>query len=369
MRVSSNNQGCHRGLSVVGRNLMVPGLGSALQITFHGREAIKEGIMKRLISLLALSVHLVFLALAPLPMSPVADAYAADTEEIVVGYIPIADCLQIYVAEAMGYFQQEGISVQKRPMKGGTAIAPAVESGDIQVGWSNTVSIIIAHTKGFDFTFLTPGAIEVEGGHRTHALLVPSNSPIKEIRELAGKVVAINTLGNVNELSITALAERYGIDMKTVRLVEIPFPDMEAALKNNSVDAALVAEPFVTLSVTHGSAKVLEASAHKAFGDKFMIASWFAKKSWAEKHPTKAAAFARAIAKASDYITNNPKEVSGHLLSATKLPADLVGKITLPAFSPTFDLVDMQNLIDVAAKHKFINASFPAQEIAYQSPR
>ncbi len=325
--------------------------------------------MKRLVLSLAFSVHLIFLAFAPLPMSPTPGAHAANTEEIVVGYIPIADCLQIYVAEAMGYFQQEGISIQKRPMKGGTAIAPAVESGDIQVGWSNTVSIIIAHTKGFDFTFLTPGALEVEGGHRTHSLLVPSNSPIKQIGELAGKVVAINTLGNVNELSITALAERYGIDMKTIRLVEIPFPDMEAALKNNSVDAALVAEPFVTLSVMHGSAKVLEASAHKAFGDKFMIASWFAKKSWAEKNPAKAAGFTRAIAKASEYITNNPKEVSGHLLSATKLSADLVGKISLPAFSATFDLADMQKLIDMAAKHKFIGAAFPAREIVYQLPR
>jgi NitT/TauT family transport system substrate-binding protein len=325
--------------------------------------------MKRFVLSLVFLAHLSLVVLAPLPMSQLTGAYAAGTEEVVVGYIPIADCLQLYVAEAMGYFQQEGISIQKRPMKGGTAIAPAVESGDIQVGWSNTVSIIIAHAKGFDFTFVTPGALEEEGGHRTHSLLVPSNSQIKQIADLAGKVVAINTLGNVNELSIMALAEQYGIDMKTIRLVEIPFPDMEAALKNNSVDAALVAEPFVTLSVMHGSARVLEASAHKAFGDRFMIASWFVKKSWIEKNPAKAEGFARAIAKASDYITGHPKEVSEHLLTATKLSADLVGKISLPAYSPSYDLADLQKLIDMAAKHKFINAPFPAKEIVYQSPR
>lgn len=282
---------------------------------------------------------------------------------IAVGYIPIVDCLQIYVAEGMGFFEEEGLKITKIAMKGGAAIAPALESGEVAIGWSNSVSIIIAHTKGFDFSFLTPGAVEMEARRPTHSLLVPSNSSIHQIADLYGKKVAINTLGNVNELSILALAEMNGLDGKRISLVELPFPNMEAALANNSVDAALVAEPFVTISLSNGSAKNLVPHAHAALGDRFMVASWFAKRSWIEKNPSKALRFARSIRKASEYISKHPEDVSRFLSESTKLSSDLAGKISLPAFPSSLEVTDLQKLIDMAAKYKFIAAPFDAKEI------
>ena len=38
-----------------------------------------------------------------------------------------------------------------------------MEGGELAIGWSNTVSIILAHAKGFDFAFLAPGAEGVAG--------------------------------------------------------------------------------------------------------------------------------------------------------------------------------------------------------------
>lgn len=307
-------------------------------------------------------VLLLFSALIQVAEGAGSKAETSD-ETIVVGYIPIVDCLQLYVAEGMGFFDAEGLKINKIAMKGGAAIAPALESGVVAIGWSNSVSIIIAHTKGFDFSFLTPGAVEMEVGHRTHSLLVPSNSSIRQIAGLNGKKVAINTLGNVNELSILALAEMNGLDGKRISLVEVPFPNMEAALANNSVDAALVAEPFVTITLSHGSARCLEPSAHKALGDKFMVASWFAKQSWIEKNPSKALRFAKAVRKASEYISKYPEDVSRFLVESTRLSPDLAEKISLPAFPPSFEVKDLQKLIDLAAKYKFIVAPFDAKEI------
>lgn len=323
----------------------------------------EEGIMQRPVFIILVGV----LSALSFFASPNPGLAAAPTESgadvLVVGYIPIADCLQLYVAEAMGYFREEGITVRQQAMKGGTAIAPAVESGELQVGWSNVISIIIAHAKGFDFTILTTGAFEADGGHRTHSLLVPADSPVQKITELADKRIAINTLGNVNELSITALTDSLGMDPKKVRLVEVPFPDMEAALKNHSVDAALVTEPFVTLSLMHGTARTLDPAVHKVFGERFMIGSWFAKKSWIEKHPDQAARFARAVKRASEYISTHPKEVTKHLLDATKLSEELAAKITLPGFYPDCDIRDLQRVIDLTAKYQFIPKSFDAAEI------
>jgi NitT/TauT family transport system substrate-binding protein len=167
-----------------------------------------------------------------------------------VGYIPIGDCLQLYVADGMGFFKEEGISIEKKPLKGGAVIAPAVEAGELEVGWSNAISIIIAYSKGFDFQFLSAGAISIEGTNRVHSLLVAKDSPIRSVSDLVGKKVAINTLGNINELSMVALADLNRVDIKRIQLLEVPFPNMEAALKRGSVDAILAVEPFVTLSIS-----------------------------------------------------------------------------------------------------------------------
>ncbi|MDY0042804.1 MAG: ABC transporter substrate-binding protein [Desulforhabdus sp.] len=293
--------------------------------------------------------------------------WSAENEAtITVGYIPIGDCLQLYVADEMGFFKEEGITVKKQSMKGGAVIAPAVESGEVQIGWSNAISIILAHTKDFDFVFLTSGALEREDGHRVHSLLVGKDSPIQNISDLKGKKVAINTLGNINELSMIVLADTNNVDIKQISLVEVPFPQMEAALKNGSVDAILAVEPFVTLSISHGTARYLEKSVHKSFGDEFMIGSWFAKKSWIEKNPSLTSAFVKAINRASDYIAANPAKMPEVLVKNTKLTVDLAQQIVLPAFSSKFEKSDLQKMIDVSATYEFIKAPFDADEIIYQ---
>lgn len=294
-------------------------------------------------------------------------AAAQNLGTVKVGYIPIGDCLQLYVAEGMGFFKDAGITVEKMPMKGGAVIAPAVEAGEVDVGWSNAISVIIAHAKGFDFQFLTSGAISIEGTHRVHSLLVRKDDPIQKVADLAGKKVAINTLGNINELSMVALADMNGVDIKQIKLLEVPFPHMETALKNSSVDAILAVEPFVTLSIAHGTAKYLEESVHKSYGDKFMIASWFAKDAWVQKNSKKAEAFIKAINRASDYIAAHPEKVSEHLVNNTKLTGDLIKKITMPAFSSRFDKSDLQRMIDMTAKYGFIKAAYPAQKIINQN--
>ena len=95
---------------------------------------------------------------------------AGDLGIVQVGYIPIGDCLQLYVADGMGFFRDEGISSKRQPMKGGAIIAPAVEAGEVDVGWSNAISIIIAHSKGFDFQFLTSLRNESSAADQHHNL-------------------------------------------------------------------------------------------------------------------------------------------------------------------------------------------------------
>jgi len=287
---------------------------------------------------------------------------ARSAQPVRIGYIPIGDCLQLYVALEKGFFTAEGLDVKTRPMQGGPVLSLAVEAGDLDLGWSNLVSLFQAHARGFSFVLVAPGALEDEGAHRTHSLLVRGDSPMQTIGDLTGQAVAVNALGNVNDLALTVLLATAGKDPQGIRLVEIPFPNMEAALASGAVAAALVAEPFLSSALAHG-ARRLVAAPHAVFGQEFMIAGWFAKTDWTAAHPEQVAAFRRAIDKASTYITAHPTEMPAILTRFTKLSKETAAHIALPAFATGLNLAALQQAINLTAAHDFIPQSFPAREL------
>lgn len=286
----------------------------------------------------------------------------AQVKKLRVGILPIGDLLQIFVAQKKGFLVEMGLDAELRNMAGGAVIAPAVSSGDLDVGFSNTISIIQAHEKGFDFTFLTSGAHDAPG-HRVISLIIAKGSGIKNMKDLEGKTVGVNTRRNLLELLYAAWADRQGADIQKFKFVEVPFPQMEPTMKSGSIVSAAVVEPFVTLPTAHGVAEILIQDAMTVFGPRALIASWFARRAWIDKNPKAAKDFARAIEKSSTYITEHTAEMPGIIAENTKLTADLAGKITLPEFSPSFRKSDLQSSIDLSAKYGYITKGFSADAL------
>src|SRR5689334_5122589 len=57
-----------------------------------------------------------------------------------VGLLKIGDVLPYWVAEKQGFFKDVGFqNVTATEMAGGAAIQPAVQSGQLDLGWSNQV--------------------------------------------------------------------------------------------------------------------------------------------------------------------------------------------------------------------------------------
>jgi NitT/TauT family transport system substrate-binding protein len=95
-------------------------------------------------------------------------------------------------------------------------------------------------------------------GHRDGtAMMVHKDSSIRAIKDLSGKKVAIpNRFSNQWLILVKALKER-GIILRNVGIVEMPPPDMPAALFSRSVDAVISGEPFMAQSEMGGYGRVL----------------------------------------------------------------------------------------------------------------
>lgn len=95
-------------------------------------------------------------------------------------------------------------------------------------------------------------------GHRDGtALMVHKDSRIYSIEDLRGKTVAVpNRYSNQRLLIFKALRDR-NIPIEDVKIVEMPPPDMPAALYAKAVDAITSGEPFMGQTELDGYGRVL----------------------------------------------------------------------------------------------------------------
>ncbi|MEM4244684.1 MAG: ABC transporter substrate-binding protein [Candidatus Nanoarchaeia archaeon] len=282
--------------------------------------------------------------------------------ELKVGFMPISDCLQLFVAQDKGFFAEEGLKVEPVPMAGGALLLPALESGDLDIAFSNTISVFIKHDDGSDIKLVVPGAFK-DKSHNVFKLVVAEDSRIDEPKDIEGKKVAVNTFKNIVELNLKVWADKNGVDYSKINVVEVPFTQMESALKTREVDAVLVVEPYPTMSIIDGVGKILDDKPLDTLADEFMIAGWFAKQSWIKNNPERLAAFDNAMSKATKYILENPEEMPSIVSEYTALRQDVADKIVMPAFKGEASKSDIQVLIDVSYKYGYISERFDAAEI------
>src|ERR671915_418539 len=158
-----------------------------------------------------------------------------------VGVIPIADVAPLYLGMKKGFFEEEQLTIKPQLAEGGAAITPAVVSGDFQIGFSNTISLLIAASQDLPVEIISQGVLGGKTEEEAWAdLLVPKNGPIRDTQDLEGKTIAVNTLKNICEVTIKASLEKDGVAVDELKFAEVPFPDMNAALEGGRVGAACV---------------------------------------------------------------------------------------------------------------------------------
>jgi NitT/TauT family transport system substrate-binding protein len=95
-------------------------------------------------------------------------------------------------------------------------------------------------------------------GHRSGAvIMVRTESPYQHFRQLAGKRIAIPSRFAVDFLFLRKMLAQEGMTPADVQIIEMPPPDMPAALYANAVDAYCTGEPFGAAAQSAGYARPL----------------------------------------------------------------------------------------------------------------
>src|SRR6266545_6924695 len=132
---------------------------------------------------------------------------------ITVDTLPIADALPMGLGIKKGFFQAQGIEINKRTLQSGNDVVLAVANHNGEIGYLGWVPMMIARTQGIKLTAVA--ASEVEGtsaADNWQNILVKGSSSIRTAKDLAGKTIAVNALKGVGEVMIKAALKKEGVD-------------------------------------------------------------------------------------------------------------------------------------------------------------
>jgi NitT/TauT family transport system substrate-binding protein len=279
-----------------------------------------------------------------------------------IATIPIDVGAEVFYARDAGFFKKAGIDAQIQPITNGGAIAAAVASGAIDVGFSNLVSIATAFKRGVPITIIAPAGL-YSTKTPSSVCVVAQNSPIKSAKDLTGKVFATNGLKNIAEFGPRAWIDKNGGDSSTVSFIEMPFPAMSVALAQGHIAAALLAEPSAT--EFKSSTRVL-SKCFDGIAPNFMISAYIATTKWANAHPDLVQKFQQAIRETAAWANKNHDKTAEMLAKEAKISPDVVRAMNRSVYPERTDPAMIQPVIDVTAKYGALNATFPASEMIYK---
>jgi NitT/TauT family transport system substrate-binding protein len=266
-----------------------------------------------------------------------------------------------------GFFADSGLDVELSQQQGGAAIVPGLTSGEFQIGGSNIVSVLLARGRGLPLQIVAPGtSVGTDPDTDFAAVVVAADSPIKSVRDLAGRRIAVNTLKNVNDIVIKSRLESDSVDVSGLKLTEMPFNVMLPALQQRRVDAALVIEPFATIARS-GGARVLfrpyvEAKPNLAIG------TYSATEDYIREHPEVVKAFREAAARTAAYIGEHPDEYREALPAITKLDPALAPKVNIPVWRSSMDMESLRFFADRMVRYGLVATAPDVDAAVYAGP-
>ena len=262
----------------------------------------------RILSLILVGV-LVLGACGPKPTEtptagpPTQEPPPADLKEItlLLPYIRSQTFYSVFVADALGYYEAEGLDVTVEPGDGGSFAVQQVLAGQVEVGMANPGAVILAVTEGNPVKwFYTDKAANLFG------IAALADSPINTPEDLEGKILGITDLSGGEMPMTNAVLVRAGLtpgdNVELLPIGDVPATAVEA-LQSGKIDAYAASQSEFVPMESHGIA--LKSINYPEY-DNLVSEGLFVTPETLESDPDMVAGLGRAVAKASFFCESSP---------------------------------------------------------------
>ena len=185
----------------------------------------------------------------------------ARAEHIKLGLVKVSNSGPTYIALEKGYFAAEGLDAEIVFFDGGgVAVTVAVVAGDVDIGETATSAPL--------FNLGGQGALKIVGGEtreaktfRNFGLFASTKgyeAGLKAYTDLPGRSLAIPQIGSSSHYRLSLLADKFHLDIKTVRLLPVQsISNVVSSIKGGQADGTINGATQMLPLVSKGEAHLI----------------------------------------------------------------------------------------------------------------
>ena len=261
-------------------------------------------------------MNLIKILLATLAIA-LAPALHAQSNTLRIGYQKSASLFVLQ--KANGSLEKKlaplGFGVKWVEFPAGPQLLEGLNVGSVDVGFVGEAPPIFAQAAGAQFLYIgnDPAGPEAE------ALVVPKDSPLRNVAELKGRKVALNKGSNVHYL-LVKLLEKHGLKYSDILPIFLPPADARAAFEKGSVDAWVIWDPFLAAVEKQTGARIL-ADGRGVVNN---YAYYLAERGFVDKHGKVIEALFADLQEQGRWLKGNLKAAAAVIAPLQGLDADVV---------------------------------------------
>lgn len=220
--------------------------------------------------------------------------------------------IEVVMAQELGYFKELGLNVKIMPGLDSEGMK-FLAAGQAQIASAGTPSLVIQSvSNGADIK-----GIATFGSTGTSAIMVMSDSGLKEPKDLVGKMLGYHGAMPAN---VVAMFKNSGVDPAEVKGVSVGYDP--TVLSSGQVDALTVYksnEPYL-MQQMGVEVSIIDPG---QFGAETSFGVLTVNNKFAEAHPTAVEDFLRAVSRAHDYAASHGEEALKVMASKSDSVYDL----------------------------------------------
>ena len=184
-------------------------------------------------------------------------AQATDAIAFKIGIsAPVVTIFPIWMGEAGGFYEKEGLKVEVINMEGGTRGLQVLLSGEIQAMHVGLAPAVLANKQGADLRLVTSTCNTIP--------ITMFTKPGIGVGDLKGKTFGISTFGSETDVAISILLKQLGLTRSDVTVSQIGGSSQRfGALIAGRIDVAPLIEPATTLAKERGFNPIIDLAAAK----------------------------------------------------------------------------------------------------------
>lgn len=268
-----------------------------------------------------------------------------------------------FICQTSGICKSYGITVKPVPVASTAAMVAAINSGSMEYGLGSLAATFQAYVKGLGVTLLAPnGGLTSKLG----AAAVAVNSPIKTLKDLAGKTFCVSSIGGQSQAQAQYMVEKAGVDPYKLKFTAVPFASMVQALQTGRCDFADLEAPYLSGALASKQVRVI-GDENAIFGPAGSpVTAYFGSAAWVNKNQATTKKFVDAMMATHRYIAKHPNALIQALPKFTGVTPEQAKSTPVGVFPTTFDTKLLQSVMSRFVHYSLVSQRFDISKILWK---